>query len=83
MASDYFTEFKFFWVEDSCNTELKLAVSEPRMTMMVYDPRNEAYSPLRNRISKTIVSKFLNKARRNDLQFKPFGDPFFNINSCR
>lgn len=53
------------------------------MTMIVFDPATQRYAPLRNRISKTIASKFLSKARRGDLQLKPFGDSVFNINSCK
>ena len=37
VAIDYFTEFKFFWVDDSCNYELKEILMEPKMTLMVYD----------------------------------------------
>lgn len=82
-ASEYFSEFKFFWVEDSCNTELKNAISEPKMTMLLYDPRTQHYAAMRNRISKTIVVKFLKMARRSDLPMKPFSNILLDVNSCR
>lgn len=81
-AQNFFTEFKIFWVENKCNKQFKENVGEPRMTMMAYLPDKQTFAMMRNRLSSSLVSKFLKEAHRGQLNFKKLPNVYEKLNDC-